>query len=140
MSETEFIEKIDGNFPYHSEPEWRALVELGASISPNAAYMVLHEICRAPLSKKVTLKSKRAMLEYWRQNFNHPTMTSVLRAAEVMIKGEDLPVEESMSIMKIISAYPNQYNALSIPYFACDDIDERADELYQKIISAWREA
>ncbi len=140
MSETEFIEKIDGNFPYHSEPEWRALVELGASISQNAAYMVLHEICRAPRSKKVTLKSKRAMLEYWRQNFNHPTMTSVLRAAEVMIKGEELPVEESMSIMKIISAYPNQYNALSIPYFACDDIDGRADELYQKIISAWRDA
>ncbi len=140
MYETEFIEKIDCNFPYHSEPQWQALVKLGASISTNAAYMVLHEICRVPRSKKVTLKSKRAMLEYWGQNFNHPTITSVLRAAEVMIKGEELAVEESMSIMENISAYPNQYNALSIAYFACDDIDGRADDLYQKIISAWRDA
>ncbi len=140
MSETEFIEKIDGNFPYHSEPEWQALVKLGASISSNAAYMVLHEICRVPHSEKVTQKSKRALLEYWRQNFNHPTTTSVLRAAEVMIQDEELSVEESMSIMECIATYPNQYNALSIPYFACDDIDGRADDLYQKIIGAWRDA
>jgi hypothetical protein len=34
---------------------------------------------------------------------------------------------------------PVQHNALSTPYFACDDKDWRLDDLYKKIMGAWRD-
>jgi hypothetical protein len=51
-----------------------------------------------------------------------------------MIDGRELPVAECMSIMRAIAPCRDQYNALAIPYFACDDAEGKADVLYQSII------
>ena len=140
MTETEFIESIDCQFPYHVESEWRSLIELGASISPNAAFMVLHELCRLPSGTSVEPEAMQAMLTYWRQHFGHPLVTHLLPLAEAMIQGKTVSVAESMRVMRTVAPYRDQYNALSIPYFACDDAEGRADELYQEIINSWESA
>jgi len=64
FDENEFILKIDNSFPYKDDEKWKALVDEGASISPNASYMVLHEICRPPKRPRITGKQRLDMLEY----------------------------------------------------------------------------
>lgn len=138
MTENEFIEFIDCQFPYELEEEWRPLIVLAASISPNAAFMVLHELCRLPNGTKVNREALQAMLECWKSNFTHPLVVEVLPAAEAMINGCELTVDESLRIMRKIAEHPGQYSALAIPYFACDDLAGKADELHQEISRSWR--
>jgi len=54
MTEAEFIEAIGFRFPYQDFDKCRSLIKLGASISANAAFMVLHEICRTPHKHSVS--------------------------------------------------------------------------------------
>ena len=138
MNEAEFIDSIDCQFPYDTEEKWRSLITQGVSISPNAAFMILHEICRPPRSVDPNVMG--AILKQWCQQFTHPLVEIVLPAAESMINGKELPVAKCMDIMRIVAAYKDQYNALSIPYFACDDTNGEAEHLHQKIITAWRES
>ena len=138
MTETEFIDSIDCQFPYHSEGECRAIIERGSRISPNAAFMVLHELCRLPSDIHVEPALMLSMLKHWQRHFTHPLVEVTLRAAKTMIEGRKLPVEESMGIMKIISAYPDQYNALAITYFSCDDTEGKVEKLYEEIIADWQ--
>jgi len=48
MTEQEFISSIDCNFPYEDIALAKELILQARSISPNAVFMVLHEILRAP--------------------------------------------------------------------------------------------
>jgi hypothetical protein len=137
VTETEFIESIDCQFPYDAEEKWRSLIEQGARISPNAAFMVLHELCRPPSGVLVYPHAIEAMLKHWCQQFEHPLVEAVLPAAEAMIKGKGLPADACMEIMRSVAAYQDQYNALAIPYFACDDTEGKVDEFYQAIIANW---
>lgn len=137
MTETEFIESIDCSFPYNSEAEWRPLIELGTSISPNAAFMVLHELCRPPTGIAVPKARIEAILDCWNQHFKHPLVGQVLPAAKAMIDGQTIAVDTALRTMRVVAAYRGQYNALSIPYFACDDVDGRAEELRLEITNAW---
>jgi hypothetical protein len=137
MTEVEFITEIDCRFPYRDETKRHQLIELGASISPNAAFMVLHEICRPPRSVGVDSDILQTILLEWTGVFHHPLVDIVLPAAMAIIRAEEIPVEQSMLAMKAVSTYQNQFNALSIPYFACDDVTGEVDLMHQKIIDRW---
>ncbi|ALV04768.1 2-oxoglutarate-Fe(II)-dependent oxygenase superfamily protein [Roseateles depolymerans] len=39
--------------------------------------------------------------------------------------------------MQAVAQYPNEYNALAIAYFSCDDKNGEADALHQRITRAW---
>ena len=138
MNEVEFIDSIDCQFSYDTEEKWRTLITQAVNISPNAAFMILHEICRPP--RRVDHNVLEAILRQWRQQFSHPLVEVVLPAAESMMSGKELPVAECMDIMRVVAAYKHQYNALSIPYFACNDTNGEAENLRQKIISEWRKS
>lgn len=138
MTEIEFIQSIDCQFPYDTEAKWRPLIERGASISPNAAFMILHELCRLPSGVTLAPSTIEVMLDCWTRHFEHPLVAIVLPAAKAMIRGETITVERALSIMQAVAAHRDQYNALSIPYLACDDTNGRADALYQEIINAWK--
>lgn len=135
MNEVEFIDSIDCQFPYDTEEKWRHLITQGVSISPNSAFMILHEVCRPP--RPIDHNVLKVILKQWCQQFPHPLVEIVLPAAESMINGKELPVANCLDIMRIVAAYKGQYNALSIPYFACDDTNGEAEHLRQTIITAW---
>jgi hypothetical protein len=137
MTENEFIEAVDSRFPYDDEIRAGELIKLCAAISPNAAFMVLHEICRPPRSSKVTNSRLSALLEEWAAAFYHPLVECVLSAAVAMIQKREISTESAIRLMNRIALYANQFNALSIVYFACDDIAGEVELKHQAIISAW---
>jgi hypothetical protein len=64
MTEEDFVTAIDCAFPYRRPVRWRRLSAAAAHISPNAAFMVLHEVCRLPLSRSATLAERREIIEH----------------------------------------------------------------------------
>ena len=137
MTEGEFISEIDCRFPYDDWDKCILLMEMGASISSNSAFMVLHEICRAPRSESG--RCLVALLEAWKERFNHPLVRVVLPSAEALMLGKSLPVDDVLNAMREIANFRGQYNALAISHFAADE--EGGDEvqaLYDEIVLAWR--
>ncbi len=51
MNESEFITHIDCHFPYQDRQEASRLIDLACQLSPDAAFMVAHELARPPQSK-----------------------------------------------------------------------------------------
>lgn len=140
MSEAEFIQLIDCRLPYGDSARVRELIELGASISTNASFMVLHEICRPPQGAEAGQAERLNMLAAWAASIEHPLAAVVLPIARSMIQRKAVSVDTAMAAMHDIAPSPGQYNALAIACMACDDLDGQADALYQKIIHAWATA
>lgn len=106
-------------------------------MSSNAAFAVLHEICRPPHEKKVTSKQLREMVDYWSKNANFPLAAPISKAANAMIDNQELSVSEVIEIMNIVSNHQNEYSALAIAYFSCDDTEGVVEDRYKEIISSW---
>jgi len=111
ITEGEFIEWIDAAFPYHRDLAWRAIVKLGASVTTNASFAVLHEICRPPSLKIVDPQRHLDMLAFWDAHFDHPLKAFVLPAAQALITKNDFSVEGAIAAMRYISVWPGQYSA-----------------------------
>ena len=137
MTEDEFIKTVDCRFPYDDEVRARELIKLGSAISPNAAFMVLHEICRPPRSSQVVISRANELLGEWSVAVHHPLVQEVLPAAKAMIQKREFSPVEAICVMKSISPYRNQFSALSIPYFACDDTTGEVEAEYRGIIDVW---
>ncbi|MES2842954.1 MAG: hypothetical protein V4794_21985 [Pseudomonadota bacterium] len=140
MNEVEFIEAIDCRFPYGDQARARELIELGARISPNASFMVLHEICRPPEGAKEDSLVLLELASSWEGIFEHPLVFVVLPIARSMIQDKLIPVGVAMAAMREVAFYKDQYNALAIPYLACDDKKGEADALHREITHAWQSA
>ncbi len=97
--------------------------------------MVLHEICRAANEISPNLLFK--IFDYWNLKFEHPVKKDVCIAAISMIKSQEISIDESTRIMNNVREFPNQYNALAIPYYACCDEDE-LDDLFNEITEEWK--
>lgn len=137
MNEEEFINSFDCKFPYEDQPKWIQIIEEGCKMSSNAAFAVLHEICRPPHGKKVTSKQLREMADYWSENANFPLAVPISKAAYAMIDHQELSVSEVIEIMNIVSNHRNEYSALAIAYFSCDDMEGVVEDRYKEIISSW---
>jgi hypothetical protein len=132
MTEQEFLDQIDGKFPYLGN--WKRVVDTGKSISPNAAFAVLDEISRPPKSAHSSSSDQMEMLAYWRSGFVHPLAEEVSKVALARIEGRCLSTEHCLELMDTISHHPSQYAALSIVYFACQsyaagEVDWKRDEI-----------
>ncbi|MCP3889109.1 MAG: hypothetical protein GY702_09595 [Desulfobulbaceae bacterium] len=135
MNEIQFIESIDGSFPYYDKEKWKALIIKGAQISDNASFMVLHEICRAP--KEVSVENQLKMLYEWDSNYTHPIKDLVIESGKSIIEGREISVERAIDYLMQISKFKGLYNALSIVYFSCNDTDDKADDVYNQITKEW---
>ena len=138
MNEIEFIKSIDACFPYLDEQQWRSLIKQAAQISDNAAYMVLHEICRA--SNDVPAEIQLQILREWENCFDHPVKGLVVESGRAIIKGMNISVQKAIKYLNEISKFKGNYNALSIVYFSCDDTDGQVDDVYNQIIKMWEHA
>lgn len=134
MTEEEFVRQIDCQFPYQDERAGLALVEEASKVSPNACFMIGEELCRPPHDAAPDVDSRLRVLARLRQAFDHPLREPVLEVVELRIRGGDLPVRDALTLLRRIGAYPGQYCAMNIVYFACDqdssgELDEECDEI-----------
>lgn len=128
-AEKAFTAPFEGRFPY-DEPSASALVGQGWAISLNAAFCVLHELCRPPRHGLVAKSRLRDLVSEWVDGPDHPLKSPVLQAADALIDGAPLPWQQGVSLMRRVGDYDGQRAALSIIYFASDcDTPEGDDAL-----------
>jgi hypothetical protein len=138
MNDHRFAELIDCRFPYGDESEWKRLVDLGRSISPNAHFITLDEISRPPRSANVTAAEQLAMVRYWSAGFEHPLKEAILECAVARIEGRYLSVAHVLRLMdEMARDHKRQWGALVIALQACDDVDDVADDRFNVIKSEW---
>ena len=137
MTEAEFADRIDCNWPYHDISLSRELIETAVGISPNAAFIALGELCHLPASVAVEPAILLALVDFWLSEFDHPVAPMTAECAISMIERKQLPVPEILTRMDSVSGYPGLLAALSILYFSCDDVDGRADARFNEIRAAW---
>ncbi|MBS1536658.1 MAG: hypothetical protein JST20_02770 [Bacteroidetes bacterium] len=137
--EIKFIESIDCNFPYHNKQKCLKLIDIALTLSPDAMFFVIQEICRVPASMKSKISSESLfeLLEVIKTKFEHQLKELVIEVACKLINGEELTVDDAISKMEIIKKYPRQYAAFSILYFSCDDKDEKLEPIMDSIRNEW---
>jgi len=135
--ERSFMDEIDCRFPYEDWDRCTGLVDRGIAISPNAAFGVLHEICRPGRGVPVSADRLMQLLEYWRSHFAHPAAHMLVEVAASMIHSRDLPVEDVIAKMRILAQYPRLHAALSILYFSCDDTEGSLEPIDAEIRKEW---
>jgi hypothetical protein len=136
-----FERLVDCRFPYRDEPEWKRLVDLGRSISPNAHFISLCEISKPPVSAGVTAAEQLDMVRYWSEGFGHPLKEAILECALARIEQRDLSVEHVLRLLdEIARSHKGQWGALVIALQACDDVDDVANDRFDAIKSEWARA
>jgi hypothetical protein len=139
--ETLFGDRIDAQFPYYQREKATALIEEGRSISANAAFYVLDEICRPPFPGIVTPARQRELAEEWAAGFEHPLKGQLLRCAEGLISGQPLTWVDAVALIEEIGLFEGQRAALSIAYFAGDCSTDEGDaaltEAEQRVRRSW---
>lgn len=137
MNEEEFINSIDCKFPYHDKSAWTIIVNQSYKVSSNATFAVLYEICLVPYNTKVNTDDLKEIANYWFQNAKHPLASTIHEIAISMINGDEISVLQAIEVMDIVSKHKNEFSALSIAYFSCNDIEGKADKKYNEIIESW---
>ena len=137
MSESTFIDSIECRFPYHDRSEALHLAAVACSISPNAAFAVVDEISRPPADEAIDLAIVSDVLSHIEAHLSHPLTNEIVVLARRLVAGELISVPEAVVVLRKIEAFPGQYAALSVAYFASDDIAGVADSEYNRIRAAW---
>jgi hypothetical protein len=138
-----FTAKIDCRFPYGDRALASALIEEGRSISLEASFCVLEQICRKPKSDRVTPKRQQELIEEWAAGFEHTLKEPMLHCARTLTEKQRLSWQEAVGVMEQIGQSEAQYAALNIAYFSGEcDSDEGATQLeaaHNRIRLAWSE-
>jgi hypothetical protein len=140
MTESDFISNIDCDFPYASSLKWRKILKSSVSFSANATFMVLHELCRPPKSAASSSFQRTVIRQHLYKYFRHPLKSKLEKIISSQINGETVSVAVAAKAMRCVAAYPNQYNALAICYFSCNDKSNYIEKLYEGIIEKWQHA
>jgi hypothetical protein len=144
VTDDDFFQRIDCRFPYGNLAEASMLIEEARSISGDACFAVLEEICRRPRSTNVSQERQHQLLSLWAQAVDHPLKEEVVPFALALVNGSRIPAATCAAAMKAVSNYSGQWSALSIIYFAVSDEDDRAsaeiEELNTVIRAAWQES
>ena len=84
LKELEFIDRIDGNFPYGDRKECIKLMDEAVLISPNASFAVIEEICRIPDEDRALLPflALLDLLKEIEKRFEHPLKELIVKRLE----------------------------------------------------------
>jgi hypothetical protein len=138
--EIAFVQSFEGRFPSGDPSAAGRLIEEGRSVSSNAAFCVLNEICRAPFPA-VGKARQRELVGDWSAGFEHPLKAPILRCAAALIEERSLPYEFCSATAKLIAQHPGEYAALNFAYYAVGADDEASDAAVwletQAIRKAW---
>lgn len=138
-SEEEFIRAIDCCFPYNDADRATALVDEACEISPNAVFMVVHELARVPRGQNVDDATRFTLLDRLEARFDHPLKLPVFQVARRMMRDEYLSTDDCLELMRTIAVYRHQSNALLIVYFSCEESGmDAANDLCDEIDEQWR--
>jgi hypothetical protein len=140
MNEAEFISAIDCGFPHERPTQWRRLSAAAARISPNAAFMVLHEVCRAPASRRTTESQARAIISHLQRRFRHPALKAIYPAVASYPTGKRLRPSAAAAQMRKLAPHTGQYNALNICFFSADDRQGALERTYERIVRDWADS
>jgi len=138
MNESEFISLVDCAFPYGRPTRWRQLSATAPRISSNAAFMVLHEVCRVPRSVPMDQARSEAMISHLRRRFRHPALRVIEPAIRSYLAGTKLRPSTAAALMRKVAVHTGEYNALALCHFiAYDDRNGVLERTYQHITSRW---
>jgi hypothetical protein len=138
--EAAFAAKIDCRFPYADRDLATALIAEGWSLSAEAAFGILHEICQKPRSEAVSRKRQYELVVEWLALGSHPLQQHLLPCAHALIEGSKVPWPDAVSVMDEIAGYNGQYSALNIALFAGDrdhEGDAQLEAAHDRITAAW---
>ena len=137
MSESKFIESIECQFPYHDRTLALQITDTACSISSNAAFAVADEVSRPPAGESIDQAIAFDVLHQIEARMPHPLTPPVINLAKRLAAGEVVSVPEAVAVLQLIEQFPGQYAALSVAYFASDDVAGIADAEYNRIKAAW---
>ncbi len=126
-AEKSFTAPFDGRFPYNDLSAFQ-LIGQGWAISLNAAFCILHELCRPPTQNHVSKERLRELMSEWATGPDHPLKAQLLRAAHALIADSPLAWREGVELMKCVGDYDGQRAALAIAYFASDSNSREGDD------------
>jgi hypothetical protein len=139
--ERPFEAQIDARFPYGEHARCIALIAEARTISLNATFCVLDEICRPPESGMVTSGQQRTLIAEWCAGLEHDLIDPVLTCAHALIGDRPLPWTDAVAVMELVGKFDGQRAALSVAYFSgdCDTVEGNAalTSAERRIRSAW---
>ena len=139
-AETHFAAKIDCQFPYLDKAAAKALIDEGWALTTDAAFGVLHEICRKPRGAQVTRKRQHELIDEWLAGGSHPLQERIAECARALVEKRHLPWHQAVSVMDAVARYPRQYAPLHIAYFTgdCDgEGDAQLEAAQSRITGLW---
>jgi hypothetical protein len=137
MTEDEFSNLVDCRWPYRDIERSRELIFTGVRISPNAAFIALHELCCLPRSADARSTDLLELVDFWLRVFDHPLAPSMATCAKSMIEHKASSVPETLAMMEAIESHPGLYATLAIASFSCDDSAGIVDARDAAIRAAW---
>jgi len=141
--EVPFEAQIDARFPYDDRARCTALIQEARSISLNATFCILDEICRPPISGAVARERQRELLAEWASGLEHELKEPLLTCAAALIESAPLSWLDAVALMDQIGSFDGQCAALSVAYFAgdCDSAegDAALSSADNRIRKAWDE-
>ena len=137
MDESTFISSIRCRFPYEDRARALDLANQACSLCLNAAFAVVDEISRPPVGESAAPELSEEVLLLIEQRLSHPLVQPILAVARKLVAGQSVSVSESVLVLRQVERFPGQYCALSVAYFACDDVDDVADQEFNRIVAAW---
>jgi phosphate uptake regulator len=136
MTETDFIERVECNFPYDNFDLASEIISQAGDVSQNAVYLVLHEILRAPPTIKP--QAKELFLQMWQTDYeDDPIFRFIHRCIPAYMKQELVSVDIVVKLIEQMATHTGQIYALSLLYFACDDVTGEAKAAYHTVLSLW---
>ena len=132
--ELDFKRAIDCLFPYNDIDSCISLMNVAMSISHEAMFSVLHEICRTPKSENVSPATQLKLADIWLEKSSHPISSEIYAVAKTMIARENISVEQSILLLNKLFKYSDLSSAFHIVYFSCDDLDGKMECHYDMIV------
>lgn len=139
LKELEFIDKIDGNFPYGNFKDCLKLIDEAISISPNSVFAVVEEICRIPDEDRITVAflALKNLLNEVEKKFKHPLKEMVLKIANRMLAEQETTLEETLINLELVRKFPRQFASLNIIYYSCHGDEKKLNDSWNSIIKEW---
>ena len=139
-AESDFIFKIDCNFPYADRDKCLSLIREAVALSPRAAFYVVHELCRIPRYQEIKIPAPILieLLDELDKRFDHPIKDLIFTTARNMINGELQNAQHVAEKMEQVRPYPGEAAALNILYYSCNDNERTLEPVMENIWREWR--
>lgn len=139
MTEVKFIAQIDCRFPYSNSKKARVLVKQALNISPNAVFMVMHELARLPKGTRSSQSERLIVLEFIEERFVHPLSGIAANLTRRMIRKKKTSAQQAVNFIAAIESFPECYNALNLACFANDSASQLVDRAYDVVKKNWEQ-